>query len=70
MKDYETARQGAQNLTTRTSVKTPSSMRRAAHEAGEDEDHVDEQNDWPANDENFDYMYRENHGSLSQIIIF
>ena len=40
MKDCETARQGAQNLTTRTSVKTPSSMRGAAHEAGEDQDDV------------------------------
>ena len=37
MKDCETARHGAQNLTTHTSVKTPSSMRRALQEAGEDQ---------------------------------
>ena len=37
MKDCETARQGAQNLTTRTSVQTPSSTRRALQEAGEDQ---------------------------------
>ena len=37
MKDCETARHGAQNMTTHTSVKTPSSMRRALQEAGEDQ---------------------------------
>ena len=40
MKDCETARQGAQNLTTHTSVKTPSSTRRAAQAAGEDQDDI------------------------------
>ena len=44
MKDFETARQGAQNLTTRTSVKTPRSTMRTLHEAVEDQ-HFD-WNDW------------------------
>ena len=37
MKDCETARHGALNLTTHTSVKIPSSTRRALIEAGEDQ---------------------------------
>ena len=39
MKDCETARQGAQNFTANSLVKTPSRTRRALQEAGEDEHH-------------------------------
>ena len=59
MKDCETARQGAQNLNTQTSVKTLSSTRGAAHEASEDEHHLVGHNNLSAHDENFDY--REKH---------
>ena len=64
MKDCETARQGAQNLTTHTSVKTPSSIERALQEVGEDQDDAATERVAPANWKIFRPIKKNTNGSL------